>query len=84
MIRGLEHLKERLRELGLYSFEQKDGIFRLNVRKKSFTRSMVRHWHKLAREAVGAATLEVFKARPDGSLGSLNWWDTPLTTQTIL
>ena len=77
MSRGLEHLScgERLRELGLYNFNQKDGIFRFNVRKKSLTRSMVRHWHNPPREPVGAASLEAFKARLGGSRGSLNGWD---------
>jgi len=34
----------------------------------------VRHWHRLPREAVDAPSLEVFKARLDGALGSLSWW----------
>ena len=35
---------------------------------------MVRHWHRLPSEAVGAPSLEVFKARLDKALGSLAWW----------
>jgi len=29
------------------------------------------HWHRLPREAVDAPSLEAFKARLDGALGSL-------------
>lgn len=32
---------------------------------------MVRHWHRLLREAVDALYLEVLKAGLDGALGSL-------------
>ena len=35
---------------------------------------MVKHWHRLPREAVCDPSLEVFKARLDGTLGSLIWW----------
>jgi len=35
---------------------------------------VVRHWHRLPREAVAAPSLEVFKARLDGALSSLGWW----------
>jgi len=31
---------------------------------------MVRHWNRLCREAVDVPSLEVFKARLDGILGS--------------
>ena len=40
---------------------------------------MVRHWHRLPREAVDAPSLEVFKARLDGALGSLGWWEVSLS-----
>ena len=36
---------------------------------------VVRHWHRLPRETVDAPSLEVFKARLDGALGSLSWWN---------
>jgi len=35
---------------------------------------VVRHWHRLPREAVGAPSLEVFKARLDGALSNLVQW----------
>ncbi|KFO10249.1 hypothetical protein N312_03523, partial [Balearica regulorum gibbericeps] len=45
--------------------------FRLDIRKKFFPVRVVRHWYRLAREAVDAPSLEVFKARLDGALGNL-------------
>jgi len=35
---------------------------------------VIRHWHRLPRESVGAPSLEVFKAKLDGALNSLVWW----------
>ena len=35
---------------------------------------------QLPREAVGAPSLEVSKARLDGTLGSLSWWVATLLT----
>jgi len=49
----------------------KEERFRLDKRKKSFTQKVKRHWHRLPREVVDAPSLEGFKARLDGTLGSL-------------
>ncbi|KFR13880.1 hypothetical protein N306_00429, partial [Opisthocomus hoazin] len=49
----------------------KEGRFRLDIRKKFFTMRVVRHWHRVPREAVDAPSLEVFKARLDGALSNL-------------
>jgi len=38
---------------------------------------VVRAWHRLPREAVGAPSLEGLKARLDGALGSLSFWGQP-------
>ena len=42
--------------------------------ENKYLRRVVRHWHRLPREAVDALSLETFKARLDGTLGSLIWW----------
>ncbi|KFZ67303.1 hypothetical protein N338_12318, partial [Podiceps cristatus] len=52
-------------------FKLKEGRFRLDIRKKFFTVRVVRHWHRLPRDAVDAPSLEVFKARLDRALSSL-------------
>ena len=52
-------------------FKLKEKRFRLHLRKKFFTQKVMRHWHRLPREAVDAPSLEVFKARLDRALGSL-------------
>ncbi|KFO89820.1 hypothetical protein N320_12080, partial [Buceros rhinoceros silvestris] len=48
-----------------------EGRFRLDTRKKFFTIRVVRYWNRLPREAVGAPSLEVFKARLDRALINL-------------
>ncbi|KFM04422.1 hypothetical protein AS27_05679, partial [Aptenodytes forsteri] len=52
-------------------FKLKEGRFRLDIRKEFFIMRVVRHWNRLPREAVDAPSLEVFKARLDGSLSNL-------------
>jgi len=39
---------------------------------------VLRHWHRLPREAVAAPSLAVFKARLDGALSNLVWWKVSL------
>ena len=46
-------------------FKLKEGKFRLDIRKKSFTVRVVRHWHRLPREVVDAPCLETVKVRLD-------------------
>ncbi|KFQ30513.1 hypothetical protein N332_01589, partial [Mesitornis unicolor] len=52
-------------------FKLEEGRFRLDIRQKFFTVRVVRHWHRLPREAVDAPSLEAFKAKLDGALSSL-------------
>jgi len=52
-------------------FKLKEGRFRLDIMKKFFIIRVVRHWHRLPREAVAALSLEMFKARLDGALSNL-------------
>ncbi|KFQ89893.1 hypothetical protein N337_03477, partial [Phoenicopterus ruber ruber] len=52
-------------------FKLKEGRFRLDVREKFCTMRMEKHWHRLPREVVDAPSLETFKVRLDGALGSL-------------
>jgi len=52
-------------------FKLKKGKFGLHIRKQFFAGRVVKHWHRLPREAVAAPCLAVFKARLDGALSSL-------------
>jgi len=45
---------------------------------------VVRHWHRLPGEAVGAPSLEVFKVRLDGALSNLVWWQMSLPMAKVL
>ena len=49
----------------------KEGRLRLDVRKKSVTVWVVRHWHRLPRDVVDAPSMETFNARLDQALGNL-------------
>jgi len=55
-------------------FKLKESRFRFDIRKKFFTMRVVKHWHRLSRQAVDAPSLELFKARLDGALSTLVWW----------
>ena len=50
------------------SFEQKEGQFRLILRKKFFMMELVRHMNNLPREVMDAPSLEGFKVRLGGAL----------------
>ncbi|KFR13649.1 hypothetical protein N306_06354, partial [Opisthocomus hoazin] len=52
-------------------FKLKEGRFRLDIRRKFFTMSVVKHWHWLPREAVDGPSLKLFKARLDEALSNL-------------
>ena len=65
----IRECSDRMRGNG---FKLKEGRFILDLRKKFFTVRVVRH--RLPREVVDAASLEVFKARLDGALSNLVYW----------
>ena len=52
-------------------FKLKVGRFKLDIRKKSFTVRLVRHWNRLPRDVVDAQSLETLNARLEGSLSNL-------------
>ncbi|KFO65836.1 hypothetical protein N302_07461, partial [Corvus brachyrhynchos] len=52
-------------------FKLQEGRSRLDISKKFFTVRVVRHWHRLPREAVDTPSLAVFKARLDGARSNL-------------
>ncbi|KAK4828530.1 hypothetical protein QYF61_026952 [Mycteria americana] len=68
LVKGLEHksYEERLRELGLFSLEERrlrgDLINPCNYLKRG-CREVVKHWNRLPREVVESPSLEVFKRR---------------------
>ena len=52
------------------NFELKEETFKLDIRKKSFTVRVVRHWNRLPRDVVDVPSLETFKTRLDKALGN--------------
>jgi len=48
------------------------------LREKFFAVRVVRHWHELPRKVLDAPCLETFKARLDGALSNLVWWEVSL------
>ena len=48
------------------------GRFRLDIKKKLFVIRVLRHWHRLPREAVDVSSLETAKVRLDGAQST--WW----------
>ena len=51
-------------------FKMKEGRLRLDIMGRFFTERVLRCWNRLPREVVDATSLEVFKTRLDGALGS--------------
>jgi len=52
-------------------FKLIEGRLKLAIRKEFFTVRVVKHWHRLPREAVDAPSLDLFKARLDEALSNL-------------
>jgi len=52
-------------------FKLREGRFRLDIRKKFFTMSVVKHWHRLPRDVVEDLSLETCKAMLDRALSNL-------------
>ena len=52
-------------------FKLKESKFRLDIRKRSLTVRVVRHWNRLLGDVVDFPSLEAFKVRLDKALGNL-------------
>ena len=59
-------------------FKLEEGKFRLGIRNKFLTVKVVRHWNRLPSEVVNAPSLEAFKARLDGAVSNLVYWEVSL------
>ena len=84
LIVAFQYLKQHYRKEGdrLFSricgdrtrgngFKLKEGIFRLDIRNKSFNVRVVRHRNRLSRDVFGAPSLETFKVRLNQALGNV-------------
>jgi len=58
-------------EQGEMASSLKRGDLGLDIRKKSFTVRVVRHWNRLPRDVVDAPSMETFKERLDQALGNV-------------
>jgi len=61
---------DRTRTNGL---KLQQGRFRLDIRKKFLTVSVVEHWNKLPREVVESPPVEILKSRLDKCLSGMVW-----------
>ncbi len=61
--RGLEEYK--------YCFSLQKWQEYIDIRKKSFTGRVVRHWNRLHSDVIDVPSLETFKTRLDQALGNL-------------
>jgi len=52
-------------------FKLEGGRFQVDIRKKSFTVRVVRHWNSLPSEVVNASSLDDFNASLDGTSSKL-------------
>ncbi|KFQ68776.1 hypothetical protein N335_05805, partial [Phaethon lepturus] len=52
-------------------FKLQGGRFRPDLKKKFFTRRVVKDWHRLPREVVDASSLETFQVRLGRALSSM-------------
>jgi len=62
-------------------FKLREDRFRLDIRKNLFTMRVVKHWHRLPREVVGAPSVETFKARLNRLRATWSSWRCPCSLQ---
>jgi len=54
-----------------FIFKLEEDRFKLDIRKKSFTVRVLRHWNRVPKDVVDPPSLETFKTRRDQALGNL-------------
>jgi len=64
----------------MVGFKLKEGRFRMDIRKKCFTRREAKPCHRLPREGILFPSLETFEVRLDRALSSLVWLKMSLLT----